>query len=139
MDEDFEKQLIEMAKPEITRLAHEDLLVKAITNANAQTTVSLWWLSIPIYFLASFLMKLYFVRGSTLSSTFLDFLDKNSYTAVLLLVIIPLLLILVNLRSLRKMHIAANGNMRIIPLRSIVAHCLFILVSIIILLIYVLS
>ena len=59
--DDFEKILEQMSKPEIKHLQHEELLSKIISNAKEYSVLSFWWMSIPVYVIALFIMKTFFM------------------------------------------------------------------------------
>ena len=59
MDE-FEEKLLKMTKPEVDKLKHESMLAQEIIKAKEKSVLSLWWISLPLYVVAMFLMKALF-------------------------------------------------------------------------------
>ena len=55
--QNFENKLIQMTKPEVSQLKHQDMLANEITKAKDKSVVSWWWLCIPLYIIATLIMK----------------------------------------------------------------------------------
>lgn len=129
----FEQRLIQMSKPEVSQLKHEDMLAEAITKAKDKSVVSWWWLSIPLYILAALLMKTFFMPGTTLLSNMHELTKKNPYTSVLFFFILPVVFILINVDSIRKVY-RMTGGMPL--LKSIWFNLLIMLISILVIALY---
>lgn len=132
----FEEQLIKMGKPEVSQLKHQDMLANAITSAKDKSVLSIWWLSIPLYILATLLMKSYFMPSTTLFSNLHALVQKMKYSSILFFVVTPIVFIVINFISIRKIYFL-SGNPKITVLfRATWFNLLIILTSFIILVIY---
>jgi hypothetical protein len=101
---EFEKKLQQMSKPEIKNLQHEEVLSKIICNAKEQSVLSFWWMSIPVYIIALFIMKTFFMPSSTIVEGLKSFKNNNHFVALFLFVIVPLLLFVLNVQSIKKVY-----------------------------------
>ncbi len=131
--ENFEEKLRQMTKPEVTYLKHQDMLADAIIRANDKSALSWWWISIPLYIIAAFIMKSMFMPQATLVSSIHTFAHENIFLSVFLFLIIPLCFILLNFFTIRKIF-KLSGNIFTLKLIEIVwlnflviAACIFIL------------
>jgi hypothetical protein len=102
--ETFENKLKQMTKPEVGQLKHQELLNKAIINARDKSALSWWWLVIPLFIILMFLMKSFYMPGTTLISGINDFAARNKMLASLFFIIVPVVLILINTISIRKIY-----------------------------------
>lgn len=134
--QDFNEKMIQMTKPDIPNLKHQDMLASAVCHAKDKSVVSWWWLSIPIYLLAAFLMKSIYMPKITWLLSLHEFSTNKPYSSFLLFIILPLLSILINGFSIRKVYLLSNIHTP----RSILKHAWFnvlmIAISILILIIY---
>lgn len=101
--DDFEKILEQMSKPEIKHLQHEELLSKIISNAKEYSVLSFWWMSIPVYVIALFIMKTFFMPSSNVLEGLRSFKNDHHLAALLLFFIVPLILCVINLLSIKKL------------------------------------
>ena len=134
----FEEDLIHMTKPQVSELRHQDLLPSAITSAKDKSVLSWWWLSVPLYIIAAFLMKTLFVPHTTLSSSIHEFASKEQYFSLLFFLALPVLFIVMNVMSIRKVHFLSGSPKTMSFLPAVWFNLLIILVSILIILIYLL-
>ena len=132
----FEEQLIKMGKPEVSQLKHQDMLANAITSAKDKSALSVWWLSIPLYILATLLMKSYFMPSTTLFSNLHALAQKMKYTSILFFVVVPVVFIVINFISIRKIYFLSGNPKTINFIKAIWFNLLIILASFIILIIY---
>lgn len=95
--QNFENKLLQITKPKINQLKHQDMLENAITNAKDKSVVSWWWLCIPLYIIATLLMKTFFMSGTTLISNIHEIKSKEWYFSTLLFLIIPVIFLTINI------------------------------------------
>jgi hypothetical protein len=136
--QNFEKKLREMEKPEIHRLKHEDMLANAIINAKDKSVVSWWWLSVPLFIIAMLLMKTLYMPGTTLVSNIRDLAGKEQYMSLIFFLISPVVLIIVNAFSIRKIYYLSGSPKSMNFLETVWFNILIIVFSVLILLIYLL-
>ena len=136
--QDFEKKLIEMTKPEVTDLKHQELLSNALSKAKDKSVVSWWWLSVPLYIIAALLMKSMYNPHSSLISAIHELTNKERIFSVLFFLILPIIFILINILSIRKIHILSGSPISFRFLRSVWYNVLIIFFSILVILIYTL-
>jgi hypothetical protein len=134
--QNFEKQLEEMEKPKIGPLRHEDMLSDAIVNAKDKSVVSWWWLSIPLFIILMMLMKSVFLPGSTLVSNIHELAQSEKYISLVFFLISPIILIVVNVLSIRKIYLLSGSSGSINFLQKIWFNILTIGLSVLILIIY---
>jgi hypothetical protein len=132
----LEEQLIKMRKPTISQLRHQDMLAKAITSAKDKSVLSGWWLSIPLYILATLLMKSYFMPSTTLFSNLHELAKKMKYSSILFLFVIPVVFILINFISIRKVYFYSSNPKTTVFIKAIWFNILIMFASLIILIIY---
>ncbi len=136
--ENFEDSLKNMTKTEVPELKHEIMLSKIIKKAKAISTVSFWWLCIPLYVIAAFIMKSYYTPNASLIKILHEFTDSKGYTEVLLFFILPILLIVINLLSIKQLYFVYSDLTKARFLKMSFAQISIILLSLIVLLIYLL-
>jgi hypothetical protein len=132
----FEKRLEEMEKPEIHGLKHETMLADAIINAKDKSVVSWWWLSIPVYIVLMLMMKSTFMPDSTLISNMHELENSQKYMSLTFFLISPLVLIIMNAFTIRKIHFLSGSPKSIYFLEKIWLNVLIIVFSLLIILIY---
>jgi hypothetical protein len=132
----FEEKLKQISKPEISQLKHQDMLANEIIKAKDKSVLSWWWLSIPLYIIAAFLMKTFYMPHTTLISNIHDFTNKEKFLALLLFLIMPIIFIILNLLSIRKIHFLSGSPKTIIFLKAVWFNIIIIISSILILIIY---
>jgi len=128
--------LNEMTKPEIGELKHEDMLAKGITKIKDKSTVSLWWVSIPVYLVAAFVMKSFYTPHLSIASAFHEMFGIKSYIGVLLFLVLPIILIIINLINAKQLFFLYGNSKRTAFLKMIYIETLMIILSLIVLLIY---
>jgi hypothetical protein len=134
--QNFEEKLLRMTKPEVSNLKHQDMLAKAITKAKDKSVLSWWWLSIPLYIIAMLLMKSAFMPNTTLISNIHELAIKERYTSILFFLVVPIVFIIVNLLSIRKIYYLSGNPKTLYFLQTIWYNVLMLVLCILILLIY---
>jgi hypothetical protein len=134
--QDFEKKLSEMTKPEMPQLKHENMLANAIINAKDKSVVSWWWLSVPIFIILMLMMKSTFMPGTTLISNMHDLESKQKLISVAFFLISPVILIIINVLTIRKIHFLSGSPKSLSFLEAVWFNILIIAVSAFILIIY---
>jgi len=134
--QNFEEKLLRMTKPEVNNLRHQDMLANAITKAKDKSVLSWWWLSIPLYIIAMFLMKSAFMPNTTLISNIHELAIKDRYTSVLFFLVVPIVFIIVNLLSIRRIYYLSGNPKTLNFLQTIWYNVLMLVLCILILLIY---
>lgn len=134
--ENFEEQLAQMTKPDVSHLKHQDLLASAIIEAKDNSAISWWWLSIPLYLIATFIMKTIFIPHTSLPQNIREFTSKEVYLSVLLFLILPVVFIVINICSLRNIHFLLGNPMSIKFLLKAWFNVLMIIFSILIIIMY---
>jgi len=134
--ENFEKKLSDMTKPEIPDLKHEDLLAGAIINAKDKSVVSWWWLSVPLFIIMMLLMKSFYMPGTSLISNIHELAGKEKYMSLIFFLISPIVLIVVNLLSIRRIYYLSGNPKPVNFLETVWFNVLIILLSFLILIIY---
>lgn len=135
-NENFEKKLSEMTKPEISQLKHEDILADAIINAKDKSVVSLWWLSVPLFVIGMLLMKSLYMPGTDLISNVHDLAASQKYISLIFFLISPLILIVINVLSIRRIYFLSGSPKSVKFLEFVWLNIAIIVVSIVILLVY---
>jgi len=125
-----------MTKPEVSQLKHEDMLAKAIANAKDKTVLSWWWLIIPLYIISMLLMKSLFMPNETLATGIRDLTAKQEFVAYSFFLIMPIILIIINIISIRKIYYLSGNPESFILLKAVWPNLFMILLSILILIIY---
>lgn len=132
----FEKKLKEMDKPEIPHLKHEDMLSNAIINAKDKSIVSWWWLSVPVFIILMLIMKTSFMPGTTLISNMHDLENSQRYISLVFFLISPLVLIIINSATIRKIHFLSGSPRSLGFLGRVWINVLVIAFCVLILIIY---
>ncbi len=132
----FEDELLKMTKPDVAQLKHQDMLANAIMKAKDKSVVSWWWLSIPLYLIATLLMKSFFMPSTTLLSNLQELSGQQKYFSTFFFIVLPVICIIINLISIRKIHFMSGSPNSINFLQVVWLNVLVIIVSIIILIIY---
>jgi hypothetical protein len=135
-EQNFEKKLSEMTIPKITHLKHEDMLSNAIINAKDKSVVSLWWLSIPVFITLMLIMKVLYMPGSSLISNMHDLSIRQKFISLIFFLVVPILLIIFNLFSIRKVYFLSGSPKSINFLEIVLSNVLIIVLSVLILIIY---
>ncbi len=134
--QNFENRLNQITKPEVSQLKHQDMLANAITKAKDKSVLSWWWLCIPLYIIATLLMKTYFMPGTTLISNIYELTGKERYSSVLLFLVLPIIFIIINFISIRKVYLLSGSPRTIDFIRAIWFNALIIIFSILVVIIY---
>jgi len=132
----FEEKLLRMTKPEVSDLKHQDMLAYAITKAKDKSVLSWWWLSIPLYIVAMLLMKSAFIPNTTLISNIHELAIKERYISILFFLVVPIVFIIVNLLSIRKIYYLSGSPKTLNFLQTNWYNVLMLILSFLILLIY---
>jgi len=132
----FEDKLTQMTKPEVHQLKHQDMLANSITKAKDKSVLSWWWLSIPLYIIAALLMKSIFMPDTTLISNMKELTSKEKYSSVLFFLILPIVFIVINFISIRKIYFLSGSPKTINFLQTVWFNALIIICSILVLIIY---
>ena len=132
----FEEKLLKITKPKVSQLKHQDMLANAITKGKDKSVLSWWWLSIPLYLIATLLMKSFFMPSTTLMSNLHDFSSKEKYSSILFFVVLPIVFIVINFLSIRKIYFLSGSPQSIKFLQTMWFNVLMIIASILILIIY---
>ena len=136
--QNFEKRLKDMTKPDIKELKHENMLADAIINAKDKSAVSLWWLSVPIFIILMMLMKSIYMPGTTLITNIHELAIKEEYMSLIFFLISPVVLIAVNVFSIRKLYLLSGSPRSLNFLEAVWFNIVIIVLSVVILLIYLL-
>jgi len=134
--QNFENKLKEMEKPEILNLKHEDILSRAIINAKDKSVVSWWWLSVPVFIILMLMMKSTFMPGTTLISNMHELESGQKFISVAFFLISPLILIIINALTIRKIHFLSGSPKSLNFLEAVWFNILIIVVAALIVLIY---
>lgn len=134
--QNFEKKLENMAKPEIPQLKHEDMLAKAIINAKDKSVVSWWWLIVPLFIILMLMMKSIYMPGTTLISNIHDIITREKYMSLIFFLISPVVLIIVNVFSIRKIYFLLGSPKSMNFLEIVWLNILMIALSVLILIMY---
>ena len=102
--ENFEEQLIKMSKPEFTQIRHQHLLVIEIEKAKNKLVVHWWWILIPLYLLATLLMKSYYMPSTTFISNLHEIKSHDKMFANIIFLLIPIIFILLNILNIWKLY-----------------------------------
>ena len=134
--DNFEMKLNEMTKPIIPHMKHEDMLAKAIINAKDKSVVSLWWLSVPLFIIIMLVMKSIYMPGTTLASNMSEMEIKNKFTSIIFFIISPVVIIIFNALSIRRIHFLSGSPKSLKFLEAVWINILAISLSVIVLIIY---
>ena len=134
----FEEKLNQMTKPEVSQLKHQNMLANTIAKAKDNSVLSWWWLSIPLYLIAALLMKSVYMPHATLVSNLHDLTSKEKYSSLLFFLILPILIIIINFISIRRIYFLSGKPKMNHFLGSVWFNVLIIIFSILVLIIYAL-
>jgi hypothetical protein len=134
--QNFEKRLKDMTKPDIKELKHENMLADAIINAKDKSVVSWWWLSVPLFIILMMLMKSIYMPGTTLITNIHELAGREKYLSLVFFLISPVVFIIVNVFSIRKIYFLSGSPKSMNFLEIIWFNILIIALSVLILLIY---
>jgi hypothetical protein len=109
MDE-FEKKMEEMSKPEIQDLKHQNMLAERIIREKRKTALTWWWVVLPFYVTATFMMKSLYFPGTGLFKFLGEFILTNSKGSFLLFVFLPLFTIIINVQSIWKLYFYSGAS-----------------------------
>jgi hypothetical protein len=132
----FEKRLKDITKPDIKELKHENMLADAIINAKDKSVVSWWWLSVPLFIILMMLMKSIYMPGTTLITNIHELAGREKYMSLVFFLISPVVFIIVNVFSIRKIYFLSGSPKSMNFLEIIWFNILIIALSVLILLIY---
>jgi len=112
------------------------MLANAIINAKDKSVVSLWWLSIPVFITLMLIMKVLYMPGSSLISNMHDLAIRQKFISLIFFLVVPILLIIFNLFSIRKVYFLSGSPKSINFLEIVLSNVLIIVLSVLILIIY---
>jgi hypothetical protein len=136
--DNFEMKLNEMTKPDIPHMKHEDMLSKAIINAEDKSVLSLWWLSVPAFVILMLLMKSIYMPGTTLISNMKEMAVQNRFASIIFFLISPLALIIINILSIRKIYFLSGSPKSASFLQTVWLNIMVILFALVVLIMYLL-
>lgn len=136
MDE-FEQMLDDLSRPELPPLRHQEFMERAVIRIKARTIVSLWWLVIGCYVVASLLMKAAHVPGSSFARSFRLFSTVHPGWTILLFVVIPTAVAIFTAVSLHRIYVLAGRPRKAAFLRRMTLQSLTLVASIALLFMYV--
>jgi hypothetical protein len=125
-----------MTKPEIPHLKHEDMLGNAIVNAKDKSVVSLWWLSVPAFIILMLIMKSIYMPGTTLVSNMNEMAAQNKLVSIIFFLIGPLVLIIINAFSIRKIYFLCGSPKSATFLQSVWLNIMVIAFAVVVLIMY---
>jgi hypothetical protein len=96
----------------------------------------LWWLIIPLYIISMLIMKSLFMPSTTLSSSIHDLAIRQRFVAYTFFLILPIIFILINTISIRKVYVLSGSPKSVSFLKSVWLNVLIIFFSILILIVY---
>jgi len=134
--DNFEMKLTEMTKPEIPHLKHEDMLGNAIVNAKDKSVVSLWWLSVPAFIVLMLIMKSVYMPGTTLVSNMKEMELQNKFVSIVFFLISPLVLIIINAFSIRRIYFLSGSPKSAAFLQSAWLNVMVIAFAVVVLIMY---
>jgi hypothetical protein len=134
--DNFEMKLNEMTKPEIPHMKHEDMLAKAIVNEKDKSVVSLWWLSVPAFIVLMLVMKSVYMPGTTLVSNMKEMELQNKFVSIVFFLISPIVLILINALSIRKIYFLSGSPKSATFLQFVWLNIMVIVFAVVVLIMY---
>ena len=135
--QNFEDKLIQMTKPEVTNLIHQEMLSDAVLKAKEKSIVSWWWICIPLFIISMLIMKSMFMRGTSLISNIQEYSEKEKYSSLFFFIIVPAALILMNLLSIRNVYKFYGKPKETSFLEVVWFNILIIVFSVLVLVIYI--
>jgi hypothetical protein len=132
----FEEKLNQMTKPEILQLKHQDMLAKELVKSKEKSIISWWWLVVPLYIIAAFVMKSIYMPQTNLFTSIDDFFIKEKSIAVFFFLIMPIALIVINFLSLKRLYFLSGNPRTLNFLKTIWFNISIIIISILILIFY---
>ena len=105
----FEEGLVQMTKPEVTKIKHQDMLADAIARSKDTSVLSWWWLSVPGYVIATLLMKSIYMPHSSYLSNVHEFIGREKNLSILFFLVIPFLFMMINIYIIRKIYFLSGG------------------------------
>lgn len=136
MDNNFEKMLSGIPKPQVGQLQHADLLAAAIQKTQDRSVLSWWWLSLPLYLIAAFWMKSAFMPGTGFLQQLHEWAARERFFATFLFLLLPFLFLMLSLLGMRKVYFLSGSPNLLHFLRIIWQNLLIIVVSLFVILIY---
>lgn len=102
--EDLQKILTGMSKPEVPPLRHQEALTDLIIHCKRKATLSLWWLSVPVFIIGALVMKQLYKPRSTLWASIRELKGRHSTQSLILLFFLPLIVSILQIWQLRRLH-----------------------------------
>lgn len=125
-----------MSKPVIPNLKHQELLSRVILRAKDQNTVSWWWLTIPVYLLVTLFMKSMYMPATTWISNIRELVKTEQGLALFFFIVVPMMIIIVNLISIRKMLYLYGSPGPVKLLKNAWIQVMLIIISMLVILLY---
>jgi hypothetical protein len=135
--DNFEKELTQMTKPQVSELRHQEMLANEIIKAKDKSVLNWWWLSISIFMIGALLMKTLFMPQTTLRSNLHELAKTGSFSLMIFFIILPLIVVLINIIAIRRIYFLSGSPKSLNFLKVVWINVLFIIASIIIILIYI--
>jgi len=107
--ESFEEQLSKMSLPETGNPQHRQLLLRQVAKLKEERTLSLWWISIPLFMIAAFYMRSFYIHNAAWASGLEEFLNRQKILGALLFAAVPGLLMLLNIFRIKKIHFLSGS------------------------------
>jgi hypothetical protein len=118
------------------KTSNSHLLLNAVKNAKDISVVGLWWLSVPAFITAMLMMKSVYMPGTTIISGINELATTQRYIYLLFFVVSPLVLIVVNILTIRKVYQLSGNPKSLNFLGSVWFNVLILLFSVLVLFIY---
>jgi hypothetical protein len=109
-------------------------LSNAIKNAKDIAAVGFWWLSVPVYLTVMLMMKSIYMPGTSLISNLKELAGSQQYIYIVFFIASPLMLILVNILTVRKIYILSGKSMNF--LQDVWVNVLMVVITVLVLIIY---
>ncbi len=132
----IEETLLQMTKPEVSQLKHQDMLAAALIKAKDKSVLSWWWLSVPLYIISTLIMKSFFMTKTTWISNIRELTSQEKYSSVLFFLVLPIVFIVINYIGIRNIYLVSGSPKTINFLKKVWFNVLIIIFSILILIIY---
>jgi hypothetical protein len=119
-----------MTKPENKELS------SLIQNAKDISAVAFWWLAVPAYITVMLMMKSIYMPGTSLISNLKQLATSQQYIYIVFFIVSPLVLILVNILTIRNIYNLSGRPKSLNFLEGIWVNALLIVISALVLIIY---
>ncbi len=106
----FEKKLQEISKPEIQELKHQQIIMERILAQNRKTALTWWWAFIPLYVMAAFIMKSWYIPAGGTLTYIKEFISGNPSLSFILFGGLPFLAMLVNMLGVKNIYFYSGSK-----------------------------